>query len=215
MFHLAQWPQRWTPPQLCWCFAPLHNLLRAFSCTSCSCGAGESSAVWFNTSVRRASDLAQQQKATHVTNAIRGKYAITAIPTLSCGQTRTICQWGPSGISSARIGTCRYHCPCLPSAERLACGVGCPDAPGRPGRGRCMAGVKKQGSIIKSKALSLTVCVTCPLSLLKHREAMFNCCWQESGIVRSRRRAREQFFSSGFHYNSNKDNMIGTLRLGF
>lgn len=62
----------------------------------------------------RASDLAQQQKATHVTNAIRGKYAITAIPTLSCGQTRTICQWGPSGISSARIGTCRYHCPCLP-----------------------------------------------------------------------------------------------------
>lgn len=73
-----------------------------------------------------------------------------------------------------------------PSAERLACGVGCPDAPGRPGRGRCMARVKKQGSIIKSKALSLTACVTCPLSLLKHREAMFNCCWQESRIVRSR-----------------------------
>lgn len=114
MFHLAQWPQRSTPPQLRWCFAPLHNLSWTSSCTSCSCGAGESSAVWFNTSVRRASDLAQQQKATHVTNAIRGKYAITAIPTLSCGQTRTICQWGPSGISSARIGTCRYHCPCLP-----------------------------------------------------------------------------------------------------
>lgn len=27
----------------------------------------------------------------------------------------------------------------LPPSQELACGVGCPEAPGRPGRGRCMA----------------------------------------------------------------------------
>lgn len=97
---------------LCHCiiYCPLCRPLLAHPLSR---GAGESSAVWFNTSLRRASDLAPQQQTPHVTNAIRGKYAITAIPTLSCGQTRTICQWGPSGISCAWIGTWRYYCPCL------------------------------------------------------------------------------------------------------
>lgn len=41
----------------------------------------------------------------------------------------------------------------LPPSQELACGVGCPKARGRPGRGRCMARVKIQGSIIKTKPL--------------------------------------------------------------
>lgn len=41
----------------------------------------------------------------------------------------------------------------LPPSQELACGVGCPEAPGRPGRGRCMAREKIQGSIIKTKPL--------------------------------------------------------------
>lgn len=108
---VASVPDSIAPPLMF--FVPLHNLLPASSCTSCPPGAGESSAVWLNTSLGRASDLVPQWQTPHVTNAIRGKYAITAIPTLSCGQTRTICQWGPSGIYSAWIGTCRYFCPCL------------------------------------------------------------------------------------------------------
>lgn len=38
-------------------------------------------------------------------------------------------------------------------SENLACGVGCPEAPGSPGRGRYMARENVQGSIITSKAL--------------------------------------------------------------
>lgn len=121
--RVSVWP---TILLLRWCFVPLHNLsssLRASARTSSPRGAGESSAVGFNTSLRRASDLAAQQQTPHVTNAIRGKFAI---PALSCGQTRTICQCGPSGISWAGIETCRYHCPCL---LLQSSGAGCPEGP--------------------------------------------------------------------------------------
>lgn len=44
--------------------------------------------------------------------------------------------------------------PLSPSpSPNLACGVGCPQAAGSPGRGRYMAGEKAQGSLITAKDL--------------------------------------------------------------
>lgn len=72
---------------------------------------------------------------------------------------------------------------------------------------------RSQGSIIKSKALSLTVCVTCPLSLGKRREATFKLL--PAGEREWRGAEDEQAsvsFSFGFHYNTKRSKTTRTLR---
>lgn len=74
--------------------------------------------------------------------------------------------------------------PLSPSpSKNLACGVGCPEAPGSPDGGRYMARENVQGSIITTKDLisDHSGYMTPPFSLVNCREAASNnCSWQET-----------------------------------
>lgn len=114
------------------CFVPLHNLLPSLQAsprTSCSHSPGESSAVWLHASLWGTSD----RSTPHVTNAIRGNMQLlhSLLPRVA-RQGQFVTEASPLSPESWWYLQVSLS---LPPSQELACGTGCPEAPGGWGGG--------------------------------------------------------------------------------
>lgn len=114
------------------CFVPLHNLLPSLQAsprTSCSHSPGESSAVWLHASLWGTSD----RPTPHVTNAIRGNMQLlhSLLPRVA-RQGQFVTEASPLSPESWWYLQVSLS---LPPSQELACGIGCPEAPGGWGGG--------------------------------------------------------------------------------